>query len=114
MDKRKNAIFEQVPIPVYIHDPTAIQQCVGDINDLIAKNNGRTISLENDKNTARESLRLTDVASFIADITYDTELARIASFKTEADTASTAFTEAEAEILEQETEVTRLKRPAEG
>lgn len=109
LDKRKNAIFQQVPIPVYIHDPTAIQQCVSDINDLIAKNNGRTISLENDKNTARESLRLTDVASFIADITYDTELARIASFKTEADTASTAFTEAEAEILEQETEVTRLQ-----
>lgn len=42
-------------MPVYIHDPTAVQQCVGDINDLIAKNNGRTISLENDS-TARESL----------------------------------------------------------
>lgn len=109
LDKRKNAIFQQVSMPVYIHDPTAIQQCVGDINDLIAKNNGRTISLENDKSTARESLRLTDVASFIADITYDTELARIASLKTDADTANTAFIEAEAEILEQETEVTRLQ-----
>uniref|UniRef100_UPI0027E3DD87 AAA family ATPase n=1 Tax=Serratia marcescens TaxID=615 RepID=UPI0027E3DD87 len=94
---------------VYIHDSTVIQQCVDDINDLIAKNNGRTISLENDKNTARESLRLTDVASFIGDITYDTELARIANLKTDADTANTAFTEAEAEILEQETEVTRLQ-----
>lgn len=81
----------------------------GDINDLIVKNNGRTISLENDKNTARESLRLTDVASFIGDITYDTELARIASLKTDADTANIAFTEAEAEILKQETEVTRLQ-----
>ncbi|WP_297201575.1 AAA family ATPase [uncultured Pluralibacter sp.] len=109
LDKRKNAIFQQVPMPVNIHDPTAIQQCVGDINDLIAKNNGRTISLENDKSTARESLRLSDVASFISDITYDIELARIASLKIDADTANTAFTEAEAEILEQETEVTRLQ-----
>ncbi|MBH3113467.1 AAA family ATPase [Serratia marcescens] len=109
LDKRKNSIFQQVAIPVYTHDSTAIQQCVGDINDLIVKNNGRTISLENDKNTARESLRLTDVASFIGDITYDTELARIASLKTDADTANIAFTEAEAEILKQETEVTRLQ-----
>ena len=97
-------------MPVYIHNPTAIQQCVGDINALIVKNNDRTISLENDKSTARESLRLTDVASFIADITYDTEFARIASLKTDANTANTAFTEAEAEIFEQETEVTRLQR----
>lgn len=109
LNKRKSAIFQQVAKPVYIHDSTAIQQCVGDINDLIAKNNGRTISLESDKNAARESLRLTDVSSFIVDITYDAELARIASLKTDADTANTAFTEAEAEILKQETEVTRLQ-----
>lgn len=49
------------------------------------------------------------MASFIGDITYDTELARIASLKTDADTANIVFTEAEAEILEQETEVTRLQ-----
>lgn len=81
LNKRKNTIFQQVAIPVYIHDSTAIQQCVGDINDLIARNNKRTSSLEKDKNTARESLRLTDVASFIGDITYDTELTRIATLK---------------------------------
>ncbi|EFN7866443.1 TPA: AAA family ATPase [Escherichia coli] len=109
LDKRKNAIFQQVLMPVYIHNPTAIQQCVGDINALIVKNNDRTISLENDKSTARESLRLTDVASFIADITYDNEFARIASLKSDANTANTAFTETEAEIFEQETEVTRLQ-----
>lgn len=109
LDKRKNAIFQQVLMPFYIHNPTAIQQCVGDINALIVKNNDRTISLENDKSTARESLRLTDVASFIADITYDNEFARIASLKSDANTANTAFTETEAEIFEQETEVTRLQ-----
>ncbi|WP_343451739.1 AAA family ATPase [Enterobacter hormaechei] len=109
LDKRKNTIFQQVAIPVYIHDSNAIQRCVGDINNLISRNNSRTSSLEKDKNTARESLRLTDVASFIGDITYDTELTRIASLKTDADTANTAFTEAEVEIIKQEAEVTRLQ-----
>lgn len=109
LDKRKNTIFQQVAIPFYIHDSNAIQRCVGDINNLISRNNSRTSSLEKDKNTARESLRLTDVASFIGDITYDTELTRIASLKTDADTANTAFTEAEVEIIKQEAEVTRLQ-----
>ncbi|UPK82718.1 AAA family ATPase [Proteus vulgaris] len=108
LDKRKNTIFQQVAIPVYIHDPIAIQQCVGDINDLIARNNSRTSSLGKDKNIARESLRLTDVASFIGDITYDAELTRIASLKTDSDTANTVFTEAQLEIIKQEAEVTRL------
>ncbi|KAB8312278.1 hypothetical protein EH228_08855 [Erwinia endophytica] len=109
LEKRKNTIFQQVAIPVYIHYSTAIQQCVGDINELIARNNSRTSSLEKDKKTARESLRLTDVASFIGDITYDTELIRITSLKTDADNANTAFTETEVDIIEQEAEVTRLQ-----
>lgn len=109
LDERKSTIFQQIAIPVYIHDSTAIQRCVGVINDLIAKNNSRTILLDKDKNTARESLRLTDVASFIGDIGYDAELARISSLKTDADTANTAFTQSEAEILELETEATRLQ-----
>lgn len=109
LDKRKTSVFQPVAMPVPKHDSVAIQQCVDDINALIAKSNGRTSSLEKDKNAARESLRLTDVASFIGDITYDSELARIASLKTDADTANTAFTEAETEILKREAEVTRLQ-----
>jgi wobble nucleotide-excising tRNase len=109
LEKRKTTIFQPVAMSVCMHDSAAIQQCAEDINALIFKSNGRTSSLEKDKNAARESLRLTDVASFIGDITYDSELARIASLKIDADTANTAFTEAEAEILKQETEVTRLQ-----
>lgn len=109
LGKRKTAIFQPIPMPVCMHDSAAIQQYADDINALISKSNGRTSSLEKDKNAARESLRLTDVASFIGDITYDSELTRIASLKIDADTANTAFTEAEAEILKQETEVTRLQ-----
>lgn len=109
LDKRKTTVFQSVSVPAYMHDSAAIQQCADDINALIAKNNGRTSSLEKDKDTARESLRLTDVASFIGDITYDTELANIASLKTDADIANTAFTEAEADILKREAEVTTLQ-----
>lgn len=109
LDKRKTTVFQPVAMPVPKHDSVAIQQCMDDINALIAKSNSRTSSLEKDKNAARESLRLTDVASFIGDITYHSELARIASLKTDADTANTAFTEAEAEILKREAEVARLQ-----
>lgn len=109
LDERKTTVFQPVAMPVSKHDSAAIQQCADDINALIAKSNGRTSSLEKDKNASRESLRLTDVASFIGDITYDSELARIASLKADADTANTALAEAETEILKQEAEVARLQ-----
>ena len=75
----------------------------------IVKSNGRTSSLEKDKDCAREALRLADVASFIVDIAYDTELTRIAGLKTDADTADTAYTDAEAEIVNLEADVIRLQ-----
>lgn len=109
LEKRKNTLFQSVSMPVSKHNAAAIQRCADDINALISKSNGRTSSLERDKTAAREALRLTDVASFISDITYDTELIRIAGLKTDSDNANTAYIEAEAEILKQETEVTRLQ-----
>lgn len=109
LDSRKSSLFQPVAMPVPKHDAAAIQKCSDDINDLIVKSNGRTSSLENDKGCAREALRLTDVASFIVDITYDKELNRIAGLKTDADTANTAYTDAEAEIVNLETDVTRLQ-----
>lgn len=109
LDSRKSSLFQPVAMPAPKHDSAAIQKCADDINDLIVKSNGRTSSLEKDKGSAREALRLTDVASFIVDITYDTELTRIAGLKTDADTANTAYTDAEAEIVKLEADVSRLQ-----
>ncbi|WP_249384056.1 AAA family ATPase [Chitinivorax sp. B] len=109
LDSRKSSLFQPVAMPAPKHDSAAIQKCADDINDLIVKSNGRTHSLEKDKDSAREALRLTDVASFIVDITYDTELTRIAGLKTDADTANTAYTDAEAEIVKLEADVARLQ-----
>lgn len=109
LDARKNSLFQPVAMPALKHDAVAIQKCSDDINDLIVKSNGRTSSLEKDKGYAREALRLTDVASFIVDIAYDTELTRIAGLKTEADNANTAYADAEAEIVKLEADVTRLQ-----
>ncbi|MBR8001856.1 AAA family ATPase [Burkholderia vietnamiensis] len=109
LESRKNSLFHPVAMPVYKYDSDAIQKCADDINALIVKSNGRTSSLEKDKSSAREALRLTDVASFINDITYDSELIRIAGLKTESDTANKTYTDAEAEILKLEGEVTRLQ-----
>lgn len=109
LNNRKTAVFQPVSMPALNYDSVAIQQCVRDINTLIAKSNGRTSSLEKDKNATRESLRLNDVASFIVDITYDSELDRIASLKRDADTANAEFTKAEAEVLKREAEVTHLQ-----
>lgn len=109
LESRKSSLFQPVPMPAPTHDSAAIQKCADEINDLIVKSNGRTSSLEKDKGSAREALRLTDVASFIGDITYDTELTRIAGLKTDADTANTAYTDVEAEIVKLEEDVTRLQ-----
>lgn len=109
LDLRKNSLFQSVAMPVFKHDSTEIQKCAGDINALIVKSNQRTGSLEKDKNTAREALRLTDVASFIGDIAYNSELTRIAGLKTDAETANTSYIDAEAEIIKLEGYVTRLQ-----
>lgn len=109
LESRKNILFQPVSIPLFKHDSIAIQKCVDDINALIVKSNGRTTSLEKDKASAREALRLTDVASFIADVDYDSEQARIATLETQAEAAEQIYTEAEAEILDRESEVTRLQ-----
>jgi len=108
LNSRKNSIFQPVSLPISRHDLTAIQNCADNINGLIVKSNGRTSSLEKDKVSARELLRLTDVASFIGDIAYDAELLRIAGLKSDTDTANTVYTDAEAEIVKLEADVTRL------
>lgn len=106
---RKNSLFQQISHPEQAHNGAAIQACVDQINALIERSNGRTSTLEKDKGAIRENLRLSDVASFIQDIAYDSELSRIAGLKTAADTANTALTEVEEKISKLEAEVIRLQ-----
>lgn len=109
LETRKNNLFQPTTLKTPSHDAKEIAKHVADINALIATSNGKTVTLEKDKNSAREALRLADVFAFAEAITYDKELGRIATLKTTADTASTAFTNAEKEIREAEAEVQTLR-----
>ncbi len=109
LNSRKTSIFQPIVMPIPKHDSAAIQKCAGEINDLITKSNGLTSSLEKDKGSAREALRLTDVACFVAGIVYDTELTRITDLETDAENANSAYTAVAAEILKLEAEVARLQ-----
>ncbi|HGL4256783.1 TPA: AAA family ATPase, partial [Burkholderia dolosa] len=106
---RKNNLFQSIAMPSLMYDPAAIKRYVDDINALIAKSNSRGSSLEKDKRSAREALRLTDVASFITDIKYDIEKIRIEELKSEADNANTAYNDAYAEITKLEAKITSLQ-----
>lgn len=109
LETRKGSLFRAVPIPSSCHDPVAIEKYADAINGLIKQNNGRTKTLEEDKEEARNALRLTDVASFINDISYDAELIRIADLMKNAVSANTTFSEAEQEITKREAKVTQLR-----
>ncbi|WP_312840506.1 AAA family ATPase [Delftia tsuruhatensis] len=109
LETRKNNLFQATTLKTPSHDAKEIAKHVADINALIATSNGKTATLEKDKTSAREALRLADVFAFAETITYDKELGRIATLKTAADTASTAFTNAEREIREAEAEVQILR-----
>jgi wobble nucleotide-excising tRNase len=109
LQNRKNSLFQAVALPVFSHDEELIEQHVEAINGLIEQSNSRSKTLDKDKTAARDALRLSDVASFIATIGYDAELIRIAGLKTTSDTANTTFTDAEKEITRLEGEVTTLR-----
>ena len=106
---RKDSLFRAVTVPTFAHDGAVIQKHADAINSLIKQSNSRTKTLEKDKNTARDILRLSNVASFIAVINYDTELTRISGLKADANAASTAFAEAAQEIINREAQVTQLR-----
>ncbi|WP_175925493.1 AAA family ATPase [Burkholderia cepacia] len=106
---RKNSPFQPVVMPPFMHNSAEIQGYVDDINALIVKSNSKGSSLDKDKESAREALRLTDVASFIADIKYDMEQIHITELKTEADNANTAHNYAQDEITALESEITSLQ-----
>ena len=109
LETRKNNLFQPTALKTPSHDAKEIAKHVADINALIAMSNSKTATLEKDKTSATEALRLADVFAFAEAITYDKELGRIATLKTTADTASTAFTDAEKEIREAEAEIQTLR-----
>jgi wobble nucleotide-excising tRNase len=109
LETRKNNLFQPAALKTPSHDALEIAKYVADINALIATSNSKTATLERDKTAARDALRLADVFAFADAITYDTELARIATLKAASDTAGTVFTDAEKEIRDAETEVQALR-----
>ncbi|MBH2067568.1 MAG: AAA family ATPase, partial [Burkholderiales bacterium] len=108
LETRKNNLFQPVSLKASSHDEKEIGKHVDDINALIVTSNGKTATLEKDKNAARDALRLTDVFAFTDAISYDKELDRIATLKTGAETASTAHTDVEKWIRDAEVEVETL------
>lgn len=109
LETRKIDLFQSVALKPSLHDPKEVQKHVNAINVLIATNNGKTKTLEKDKTAARDALRLADVFAFADAITYDTELVRIATLKTGADTAGKAYTDVEKDIRDAEAEVKTLR-----
>lgn len=109
LETRKNNLFQTAPLKTALYDAKDIERHVAEINALIAKSNAKTATLEKDKAAARDALRLADVFAFTNAITYDKELGRIATLKATADTAGTAFTDAERKIRDAEAEVQTLR-----
>lgn len=109
LEQRIGSLFQVLEMPGITYNSEGIQEHVSAINRLIIKNNERSKTLEGDKNSARDELRLTDVASFIRAINYDVELARIAALKVEAEAANNIYIEAEREISACEVRATQLR-----
>jgi len=106
---RKNSIFNTVPMPALKSDSVSIQHCSDAINSLISRNNGRTSTLEKDKSAARAALRLTDVASFISDIGYSSELTRISDLKQKASDATSEHAVVDEDVRKLEAEIAELQ-----
>ncbi len=109
LENRKSNLFQVVSFKESIHDTEEIQKHVDAINTLISTSNGKTKTLAEDKASARDALRLTDVHTFAQAINRDVELVRIADLKTAFDTANTTYGDAEKEIRETEAEVSTLR-----
>lgn len=109
LETRKNNPFQPLALKPARHDPKEVQKYVDRINTLIDSNNGKTKTLERDKSSARDALRLADVFAFANAISYDTETARIAALKASAKAADSAYTDAEKKIGEAEAEIQALR-----
>nr|WP_315405221.1 AAA family ATPase [uncultured Pseudomonas sp.] len=109
LESRKNNLFQSVPLSNSLHNPNDIQRHADTINKLITTNNSKTKTLEKDKATARNLLRLTDVSTFAEAITYSAELNKIAKLKAEANTADTMYVNSTKRIAEAEAQIQILQ-----
>tara|TARA_R110002020_G_scaffold109835_3_gene254069 strand:- start:2947 stop:5457 length:2511 start_codon:yes stop_codon:yes gene_type:complete len=109
LERRKSNLFQVVALKAPLHDAKEIQKHVNTINTLISKSNSKTKSLEKDKTSARDALRLTNVHSFSQAINHDAELVKIDNLKEDFDKANTTYDDAEKEILKAELEVSTLR-----
>ena len=106
LNARRNSLFEPVAMSVRRCRLDLIQQCVTDINELIKKHNNRNGSLLVDQESAREKLRLSDVASFIEAIQYDGALKQIETLDSAANSAKNVYEATD--LKTQEMEADRL------
>ena len=67
------------------------QPIINDFNSLIIENNNKTISIEDDKNNARKTLRYHAIKNFLSDIDYDGLLNAIEKAKQEKDKVEDEF-----------------------
>ena len=109
LESRKANLFQTVLMNDALYNFNEIQRHVDAINALILTNNDKTKTLDKDKEAARDALRLTDVYVFSQAISHDTELARIADLKAEADRANTAFNDTSTQITRLEGDITALR-----
>lgn len=109
LEKRKGNLFQVISLKESVHDAEEIQKHVDAINALISTSNGKTKTLEKDKVSARDALRLTDVHTFSQAVNYEGELVRIANLKTEFETANIKYGSTEKEISQAEASVATLR-----
>jgi wobble nucleotide-excising tRNase len=74
LEKRMQDIFHDLPMEDVRDNTEVLVKKITRINELIDHNNQKTSTLSGDQKTAREELRLSEVAQFIQDIQYDKNL----------------------------------------
>ena len=85
LNERVADIFTPQPIPELKDSISEIQAKIDIMNGLIAQNNKKTVSLEEDQNKARKELRLSEIAQFIKDIDLIGEEKKITILQKESD-----------------------------
>ena len=85
LDLRLNNIFKDIELELIDDVSNDILELIKKINVLIKQNNLKTKTLSDDQVKARNSLRLSEISSFIEDIDYNKKLADIKKLKKETE-----------------------------